>query len=149
MRHDTLLHREIGRHVVAGRRVAGESVFAIARRSRAGRVSLRAAALALPAVCQAGTLARAHDNAPAQVWQGERGAAVAAIHRAEEREQGGILGNRQEAAIGLQRAARAEIEARRDDLAKVFGGYRSARAHPTIASCIRIVQLTISLLKSK
>ena len=127
LRHDALLEDEIGRHVGAGRGAAGVACLAINRKGRARAFIFGAAAFALPACSEARALARPDGRAPAQVWQGERGAAIAAILRAEEGEEGGILGNWQEAAIGLQRAAGAEIEARRDDLAKVFVHARMGR----------------------
>ncbi len=101
LRHDTLLQREIGWHIVAGGGFAQRVCPAIMGQRRAGYVRLRAAALALSAVGQAGALARAHHDAPAKIRQGERRAPVAAIHCAEQGEEGGILGNRQQAAIGL------------------------------------------------
>ncbi len=60
---------------------------------------------------------RAEDSAAAQIRQGEGAHTVAAIGRAQDREQGRVLGDRQDLALSQHPALRYEAAGIADDLA--------------------------------
>jgi hypothetical protein len=55
-------------------------------------------------------------HAPAQIWQGERSSAVAAINRPQQGEQRLVLTYRQQLPIAVRPIARREIEPNHFDL---------------------------------
>src|SRR5262245_56936318 len=61
-----------------------------------------------------------HGNPALQIRQGERRLPVSAIRRAEQREQRGILCNRQKHPIAEGPASRREVEAERLDLSQIW-----------------------------
>src|SRR5215218_4404199 len=71
----------------------------------------------LPAGCAEGIAAEADRNASAQVRQREVRLPVAAVHRAEQREQRLILVNGQELAVALRPALRRKIKSKYLNLA--------------------------------